>query len=280
MMSYREYVPSQPLREYVDCYWHHIAGQAAPAGELPVQRCLPLGTIEIILQVNDMMADILDNNRQQWEKSFRIYLAGMFTDTAYWRAAPGTLMFGIRLKPESLMPLFGIPPALLLNSVVDAEAVFGLSAAQLYGEMAGQFDTSHLVAIAERHLLVRARQARNQRNYVAEACRLIRDSGAHMTVEQLSDAIYISKRQLERSFKEAFGASPKTYQRIIRFRNAYRYARNRQQEKIHWADVSYESGYADQAHFIRDFKAFTGHAPTALLSDRQSFFQTLEAVLD
>lgn len=279
-MSYREYVPSQPLKQYVDCYWHHISGEAAPAGELPIQRCLPLGTIEIILQVDGMMADIFDNTRQQWEKSFRIYLAGMFTDTAFWRAQPGTLMFGIRLKPESLLQLFGIPPALLLNSVVDAEAALGLSAGQLYDEMAGIFDPGRLVALAERHLGQRLGKVDHQRNYVAEACRLIRDSGAHMTVEQLSDAIYISKRQLERSFKMEFGASPKTYQRIIRFRNAYRYARSWQTDKIHWAAVSYESGYADQAHFIRDFKAFTGHAPSSIISDRQSFFQTLEAVVD
>ncbi len=279
-MSYREYVPSQPLRQYVDCYWHYVSGQAAPAGQLPIQRCLPLGSIEIILQVDGMMADIFDNTRQQWEKSFRIYFAGMYTDTAFWRAQPGTLLFGIRLKPESLLPLFGIPPALLLNSVVDAEAVLGISAGHLYDEMAGVFDMPRLVSVAERHLQQRLGKLAPNRNYVAEACRLIRDSGAHLTVEQLSDAIYISKRQLERHFKLEFGASPKTYQRIIRFRNAYRYARSWHSDKIHWADVSYESGYADQAHFIRDFKAFTGHAPSALLSDRQSFFQTLESVVD
>ena len=37
------------------------------------------------------------------------------------------------------------------------------------------------------------------------------------------------------------------------------------------AAVAYESGYADQAHFIRDFKHFTGEKPTAFVRERGQF---------
>jgi AraC-like DNA-binding protein len=30
---------------------------------------------------------------------------------------------------------------------------------------------------------------------------------------------------------------------------------------IHWADLAVELGYADQAHFIRDFKKLVGRSP-------------------
>ena len=35
--------------------------------------------------------------------------------------------------------------------------------------------------------------------------------------------------------------------------------------------IAFESGYADQAHFIRDFKQFTGEKPTVFLKERERF---------
>jgi YesN/AraC family two-component response regulator len=35
-----------------------------------------------------------------------------------------------------------------------------------------------------------------------------------------------------------------------------------QKEKISWTQVGLESGYYDQAHFIKNFKAFTGEDPS------------------
>ncbi|WEK37065.1 MAG: AraC family transcriptional regulator [Candidatus Pseudobacter hemicellulosilyticus] len=277
-MSYREYVPCQALRPYVECYWHHIARNPEQGKDLPVQRCLPLGTVEIIVQVDNVMADIFNDHRQLWEKSNRIYLTGLYTETAIWRAQPGTLMFGIRLRPEGLMDLFRIPACEILNTVVDAEAILGIRARRMFEEMLGVQDTAALAGIAEKFLLDRLRNGKNDRNYVADACRLIRNSSDGLSVETLSETLYISKRQLQRSFKEAVGTSPKTYQRIIRFRNAYKYARNKQSGNLKWSDVCYEFGYADQAHFIRDFRSFTGDAPSAMTQDTLSFFQTLEAV--
>lgn len=277
-MSYREYIPSMPFRPFVDCYWHHITSNAVPGKELPVQRCLPLGTVEIIVQVDGVLAEIFDNQSQVWERSARIYITGLYTDTALWRAKPGTLMFGIRLKPETLIELFQIPASEVINKVIDAEALLGQSARNLCDQMLGELDVCKLTKIAEQFMLGRLRSRELKRNYVTDACRLIRDSNGDLSVEQVSDAVFISKRQLERMFKSEFGTSPKTYQRIVRFRNAYRYARKYGHSKIHWADVSYESGYADQAHFIRDFKAFTGIAPSVIVTQRESFFQTLESV--
>jgi AraC-like DNA-binding protein len=277
-MSYREYVPSQPLRQYVDCYWHYITGKPVSGNELPVQRCLPLGTSEIIIQVNGIMCDIFHNTKHVWEKSQKIYFTGLFTDTAIWRAQPNTFMFGIRLKPESLLELFNILPARLMNDVVDAEAILGATARRMCDEMTGVQDGGLLMRIAERYLLQRLGSRKSERNYLADACRLIRHTNASLSVEAVSDSVNVSRRQLERCFKEDFGPSPKTYQRIIRFRNAYRYARSKKDGQLNWADVSYESGYADQAHFIRDFKAFSGTAPSSILIEKQSFFQTLEVV--
>ena len=35
------------------------------------------------------------------------------------------------------------------------------------------------------------------------------------------------------------------------------------QGKEPWLDITYDSGYYDQAHFIKNFKEFTGESPSA-----------------
>jgi AraC-like DNA-binding protein len=185
-------------------------------------------------------------------------------------------MFGIRLKPESLITLFRIPVSLLVNTVIDAEYILGNSAKAMCEEMTGVFDLKSLIQIAEKHLMARLRNVSLTPNYVVEACRLIRSAKGISSIEAISKKLYVSTRQIERCFKEQFGVSPKTYQRIIRFRNAYSQVRRRQHNRMKWTDISYSSGYADQAHFIRDFKSFTGANPTSMAENTDAFFQTLE----
>ncbi|MGH6904698.1 MAG: helix-turn-helix domain-containing protein, partial [Geminicoccaceae bacterium] len=63
------------------------------------------------------------------------------------------------------------------------------------------------------------------------------------------------------------GLPPKTVARVLRFQRAIR---------LHdgggcanWADVAYACGYADQAHFIKDFRRFAGVTPSAFRAARQ-----------
>lgn len=41
-----------------------------------------------------------------------------------------------------------------------------------------------------------------------------------------------------------------------------------QKRQVDWAAVALDCGYCDQAHFIRDFRAFSGLNPSALLGLR------------
>jgi AraC-like DNA-binding protein len=74
----------------------------------------------------------------------------------------------------------------------------------------------------------------------------------------------IGERQLQRLFKTTVGIGPKLYSRIVRFRMAYEKAQS--ERKTSWTDVAYDHGYTDQAHFVKDFKTFTGLTPTALFN--------------
>jgi len=55
------------------------------------------------------------------------------------------------------------------------------------------------------------------------------------------------------------GVSPKQYLRIMRFQKAIEAIENN--ATVRWSKIALESRYYDQAHFIHDFKLFSGFTP-------------------
>lgn len=72
----------------------------------------------------------------------------------------------------------------------------------------------------------------------------------------------MSIRNFERKCKERLGMPAKMYARIARFHKAYKILESR--PIISWPDLTYEVGYYDQTHFIKDFKEFARLTPTIL----------------
>jgi AraC-like DNA-binding protein len=61
-------------------------------------------------------------------------------------------------------------------------------------------------------------------------------------------------------FRRELGLPPKTLARLVRFERAHRLTSRAATEG--WAAVAADAGYYDQAHLIRDFRAFSGSTPT------------------
>ena len=58
---------------------------------------------------------------------------------------------------------------------------------------------------------------------------------------------------------------PKLFARILRFEHALEFADG---AEIGWAEIAQRCGYYDQAHMIRDFRAFTGRSPSGYQAAR------------
>uniref|UniRef100_UPI0040496E2A helix-turn-helix domain-containing protein n=1 Tax=Fulvivirga sp. TaxID=1931237 RepID=UPI0040496E2A len=70
------------------------------------------------------------------------------------------------------------------------------------------------------------------------------------------------------------GLSPKQLSKVIRLQATLQMLLNDTSRTL--TDIAYESEYYDQAHFIKDFKEFTGLTPKGFLTDEK---MTLSAVL-
>ncbi len=81
-------------------------------------------------------------------------------------------------------------------------------------------------------------------------------------IADVAERTGLSGRQLERLFADHIGLSPRTFAQVWRFRRALKRIKG---EGMSLAEAALASGYADQAHFTRTVRAFTGRTPTALL---------------
>src|SRR5262249_13024832 len=150
--------------------------------------------------------------------------------------------FGINLKPENLVQLFKVPASALFNDYTDVANFMNARLRSFAGQLSGNEDPVELVSITGQYLESRVRQLRFEENCLHHATRLIRNSKGNISIDALCKMLYVTERQLQRNFKEELGTSPKTYTRIIRFRNTYEHLKQAGMQKLSWASLSFDHG--------------------------------------
>jgi AraC-like DNA-binding protein len=92
---------------------------------------------------------------------------------------------------------------------------------------------------------------------VLKALEKIKLAKGNIRIKHLATDLHISQDPLEKRFRKLIGTSPKQFSNIIRMRNVI----NEYSSADSLNDASYLAGYFDQAHFIKEFKSFTGQTP-------------------
>ncbi|HYG01117.1 MAG TPA: helix-turn-helix domain-containing protein [Chryseosolibacter sp.] len=119
------------------------------------------------------------------------------------------------------------------------------------------------IAVVE-HFLINRMTNTEPDKLVLAALTLIHKSKGTIRIKELSEQLFISQSPLEKRFRQAVGASPKKFTSIVRLKNVI--------QQYHSAssltELGYETGFYDQAHFIKEFRTFTGDTPERFFSKR------------
>ena len=76
----------------------------------------------------------------------------------------------------------------------------------------------------------------------------------------------LSPRRFIQVFRDRVGLGRKVFCRVRRFQRILAATEGR--GRVDWAALALDCGYADQAHLVGDFRAFSGLNPTAYLVSR------------
>lgn len=168
----------------------------------------------------------------------------------------------IQLAPTTAYRLLRMPMHLLAGRVVDLGDLLGDDGSFLAEQLA-ELETwlarcEHLDAlIARRHSTDTVAATGVER-----ALRVLSKSHGRARMAAVAKEIGWSRQHLVTKFREQVGLAPKIVARIFRFQHALALLRH---APGRLADVASSCGYADQAHFNREFRQFTGSTPVEFL---------------
>jgi len=99
---------------------------------------------------------------------------------------------------------------------------------------------------------------------IQKGIELILKQSGQLTIKSLLRELPLSERTFERRFMAEVGLSPKQFAKIVQFQSSLHSLSNTSFNKL--IDIGLDSGFADQSHFTRVFKQYTGQTPSYYLS--------------
>jgi AraC-like DNA-binding protein len=263
-MLYLRHIPSPPLNSFVELFWYYDG--FSPRSHKK-ERLMPDGSVELVINLKDDEVRIYD--REKLDKYTRLpgtVIAGPHSGFFVIDTAEQDSVMGIHFKPGGAFPFLPEPAAELHNLHVALEDLWGCEAQLLRERLLAAPTPEAKFQVLETCLTEQAFKPLERHRAVGYALGLFRNIHTAPAMAQVSDQIGISSRRFIELFSSEVGMTPKLYCRVRRFQQVLRTIHSG--VDVDWVDLAAGCGYFDQAHFIHDFKAFSGINPTTYMAQK------------
>jgi len=233
---------------------------------------LPDGAMELIINLGDPQALCALDEPERRTVFRRSWISGERMEPILVDEVGHVHLVGIRLRAGGGWPFLGIPAREFSGQVVELDNVLGPEINKLRERLGEKTTDDARFDLLEEWLLRRQRTPPTRA--VTYALRVIQQGADAVRIGRMAGEIGISHKHLLREFDRCVGLTPKTFARICAFQRVIHSVGHKTQ--VEWADTAARCGYYDQAHLIREFRAFSGLTPTAYLMKRGPFLNYLE----
>lgn len=262
--------PAYPLNQYIESFVYHKNFSATHS----IDRFLPDGHVNIVIDLTDYPKYIYDNHTLKEIQSCRnVWFSGIRTGFITIPAGRDSEMFVINFRKGKAYPFAEMPMDQLTNCVVDGELVLTNEILNMRDGLLGQSTPQGKFVYAERYLLKYFGKKLTRHACVDYAVNEIVTRPNNLTISELTSKIGYSQKHFISMFSDHVGITPKAFLRIIRFQKSI--AEIETSRHVSWSQVALDSGYYDQAHFINDFRNFSGFTPQQYLESRGAFLNYL-----
>ncbi|HMQ05682.1 MAG TPA: helix-turn-helix domain-containing protein [Saprospiraceae bacterium] len=263
-MNYKTFQPSSNLKPLIKCYWT----LESPKEDFPLrQTIVPDGCIEMIFHYGDLFKQYIEKNISIIQP--RCFVIGQLTQPLEIEPTGETGIFSVRFHPQGFLPFTPIPLKELENKAISLKSLFGQEGKELADNMIQSYSTQQRIVLIETFLLSRVADTDAIDRIVQSTIDTLLTANGQLSIDAISRENYIHRRNLERKFSTAIGLSPKQLAKTIRLQDTLKMLLNQKFTSL--TSLSYEGGYYDQSHFIKDFKEFTGLTPSEFYSEHLQF---------
>ena len=148
------------------------------------------------------------------------------------------------------------------NESVDLKDVLRNEAEIFYDQILHAPTLSRKISILETFLVQRLMHTQKDfrlLNLVEKVCGYICTRDARFSIGEIASGLGFSERYVQKVFRSWVGLTPKSFHAVHRFNRSLDLI---QTSNHSLTEIAYACGYYDQAHFIKEFRNFTGMAPS------------------
>lgn len=268
-MEYETFQPNPDLDLFVNCYWTLVV----PASDAPVkQRIIPDGLVEMAFILGE------DIKRYTSEEEFIIQPRAMFlgqTMEPFYIEPTGYVnTFSVRFYPYGFAQLAKSDLNVFANKETPLAEIFDQSEVdELQTKIVNASNTIQRIEIVEEWIQKKMPSKIEIDGLVQSTLDAMIESFGSKSIRTILSDKPSLRRRLERKFMRYIGVSPKQMGKVIRFQAALKFMLNQEPENL--TEIAHRFQYFDQAHFIKDFKDFTGIIPKELLMNQNMKLSSL-----
>ena len=254
-MDYQEHAPWPELAPIVSRVWTLTGDVREMESAQPV---LPDGQPELVLHFGHPF-DRLGVDRRV-ERQPMVLFAGQLTAQLTLRPTGTIGVLGIRFRPFGAAALLDAPQHELTGSTIGVADIAPDLNGALERVRSATDDPVAAAALVQR-ILVRTMDSSRVDERVRGAAHAVMRSHGAVDMDDLARLAGMTRRHLERRFLDDVGIPPKRLARIARFQRALRVLEHADSLRP-GTEAAADCGYADQSHFIRDFRSLAGCSPS------------------
>jgi AraC-like DNA-binding protein len=248
-----QFAPAEILKPFVQKY---IA--VTISDPLDREIFYPSGYIDLVIKSNGFAATAING---VYKSTPDLELLGHLTLPTTVYATKGTELLIARLHPYSCSLFFNNRISEFTNSATDVSLINSKEATQLYEQIHACPSLPKKISILERYLIGKLKASEKAYGRVvnlSRICNFVTDRSEAFSVKKISSETGVSERYIQKLFLEYVGLQPVSLHASHRFITSLEHIISTSSSLT---SIAYACGYYDQAHFVKEFKRFTGISP-------------------
>lgn len=224
-----------------------------------IERVVPTGHAFLIFELDNLPRHTYHNDTLKEKNKFtKAWISGMHRNYISISAHQNSEMLVVQFSPYGAYPFFHQPIHNFNDKVIPAKEIFGNEILNLRRQIFEEKNLKNNFITIEKWLRKIFDENKTPPPELIDLCKKIKNEPI-INFQKTARQYPHTQKHLIEQCKKYMGLTPKYFHRILRFNEIFQTIKK--EEKVAWSSIAYSCGFADQSHFIKEFKHFSGFNP-------------------